>query len=391
MPKPAMTSPSLTQLPARELALSSQSASGADACTATAWGTGAVMSCRETQDLRIVIVSGRGRCEDPWHDFAATSAKIAETLQQDPRFARASIEIRSTFAHSLEDLRPAGWQDSGQAGQMVQGEQAGHSAQVEHSAQAGQVRELDLNGQAGHPGQGIRAGRDLLVLNMSWPRPGYMEAGIDESPEAWQGFFDRIAAWAASGGAVLAVHATALAAGHDQQIASILGGYWADGISGHPPIGPMVLEIATQPAAPVASGVGALETGTPRTGTPGVGAQCAAAQGAGTPGAGAQRAGAQAEPGQGQGLVEGLASVHAFDERYCRLQVDPRAEVLGWVRDDPAQPTGQAYPALWTYQAHGGRTAYSALGHDARSYASASHRRLLQQAAAWCLGLDGPG
>jgi type 1 glutamine amidotransferase len=128
---------------------------------------------------------------------------------------------------------------------------------------------------------------------------------------------------------VLAVHQSALALPSNDAYAEVLGGRWVEGVSGHPEIGPMRLE---------------LEIGThPATG--------------------------------------GLGGVEAFDERYCNLQVAPTSEVLGWVTDDD----GTRHPALWAAEAHGGRTVYSALGHDARSYESASHQDLLTCAALWLL------
>ena len=219
---------------------------------------------------RILVLAGRGRFEDPWHDHAATSHRLALALG-----ALGDVEVRSAFRDSLDDL----------------------------------------------------AAVDLLVLNLSRPKPGYVEAELD--PEDWSGFYDSLDGWARAGGRVLAVHQTALAFREEPRFEEVLGGRWVEGVSGHPPIGPMRLRLAvgTHP------------------------------------------------------VTDGLTSVEAFDERYCDLRVSPSSQVLGFVDDDEGEP----HPALWVTEAHGGRTVYSPLGHDVRSYDSDSHQDLLVNAAVWLL------
>jgi type 1 glutamine amidotransferase len=181
---------------------------------------------------------------------------------------------------------------------------------------------------------------DLLVLNISRAEPGYREAEIDGTEEYWTPFISRIADWANSGGRVLALHAATLAAGDYPELESVIGGAWVEGVSGHPPIGDMTLTIPN--------------------------------------------------PSSDSQEWQLPGAVQAFDERYCRLRVSPEVEVLGWVRDDPepGQSEGTAYPALWFHRPQvgqqnpqAGMVVYSALGHDARSFASPSHQELLVKAA----------
>ena len=227
-----------------------------------------------SEPTKIVILTGRGRHEDPWHDHAATSHELANVLAA---LGDVDVVVRSAFLGALVDLDEV----------------------------------------------------DLLVLNIGCPMPGYVEAAIDGTDEDWAPAYDAVDAWARAGGRILAVHQTALAMPGDERFEELVGGRWVEGVSGHPPIGDMRLTLAS---------------GThPATG--------------------------------------GLGGVDAFDERYCSLQVAPTSQVLGWVQDDDGEP----HPALWVTDAHGGRTVYSALGHDARSYASASHQELLVCAALWLL------
>ena len=224
---------------------------------------------------RILVLAGRGRFEDPWHDHAATSHRLALILG-----GVGQVEVRSALRDGLDDLDEV----------------------------------------------------DLLVLNLSAPVPGYVEANLDSGQDRggdWAGFYDTLDAWARAGGQVLAVHQSALAFPGEPRYEEILGGRWVEGVSGHPPIGAMRLRLAvgTHP------------------------------------------------------VTDGLTGVEAFDERYCDLRVAPSSQVLGFVDDDEGEP----HPALWVTQSHGGRTVYSPLGHDVRSYDSPTHQDLLVNAALWLL------
>lgn len=224
---------------------------------------------------RIVVLAGRGRYEDPWHDHAAVAHEVALLFGEPGALGDRDVvgQVRSTWPDALDDLAPG----------------------------------------------------DLLVVAAGQGRP---DASFDGSDDDWRPFHDRLAAWAGAGGAVLALHAAANTFGDSPGWARVLGGRWVDGVSGHPPIGPATVTLR-----------------------------------------------------QGHPVTDGLAAVQVFDERYTALDVSPTAQVLGTTPDDD----GADHPVLWVQEAHGGRTVYSALGHDLRSFASGSHRALLLRAAGWLL------
>ncbi len=223
---------------------------------------------------KVVVLSGRGRHEDPWHDHAATSNALAGIFSA---ITEVDVQVRSAFRGALDDLTRL----------------------------------------------------DLLVLNLGRSMPGMVEAGIDGTDEDWTPYFTRFQRWARHGGRLLAVHQAAAALPGNDGYREVLGGRWIEGRSHHPPIGPMRLTVS-HGAHPV---------------------------------------------------TELLGTVTAIDERYCNLDVAPTSTVLGWVDDDAGDPQ----PALWATEAHGGRTVYSALGHDVRSYESPAHQALLVCAALWLL------
>jgi hypothetical protein len=217
---------------------------------------------------RILILSGRGRYEDPWHDHAATSHVVAGILGN-----LGAVEVRGLFRDALDDLSSVG----------------------------------------------------LLVVNGG---SGRRDADFDGSDDDWLGFHASLAQWARAGGAVLGLHQAANTFYDAPEWSAVLGGRWVPGESMHPPIGPARFEVTA-----------------------------------------------------GHPITDGLPDVEAFDERYCRLRVTPGAQVLGTTLDDD----GAAQPVLWVNEAHGGRSVYSALGHDARSFASAGHQELLRRSASWLL------
>jgi len=218
---------------------------------------------------RILILAGRGRYEDPWHDHAATSHAVAGILGD-----LGAVEVRGLFRDALDDLGPA----------------------------------------------------DLLVVNSG---AGRRDADFDGSDDDWRPFHDRLEAWARGGGAVLGLHQAANTFADAPAWETVLGGRWVPGESMHPPISEARFDL----------------TG-------------------------------------GHPVTDGLAAVDAYDERYCLLRPTPDARILGTTRDDD----GGTHPVLWTTEAHGGRTVYSALGHGTGSYAAEGHRRLLRAAASWLLG-----
>ena len=167
---------------------------------------------------------------------------------------------------------------------------------------------------------------DLLVVNTG--------RGIEDGPgpdrDAWLHAFDHVTAWHDAGGVVLGLH-TAANTFHDwPQWPAILGGRWVAGTSFHPPLDEARFTVV---------------------------------------------AGAEGHP-----ALAGLEQVTAEDERYSALVVNPDStpllhhhhegveEVMGWAAE---------------------RAVYDGLGHDARSYQSASRRQLLVNEAAWLLSLRG--
>ena len=217
---------------------------------------------------RILILSGRGRYEDPWHDHAATSHVAAGILGE-----LGAVEVRGLFRDALDDLDSV----------------------------------------------------DLLVVNGG---TGRRDADFDGSDDDWLPFHDRLSAWARAGGAVLGLHQAANTFYDAPDWEAVLGGRWIPGESMHPPIGTARFELTV-----------------------------------------------------GHPLTEGLRVVEAFDERYCRLRVAAGTRVLGTTLDDD----GASHPVLWVNEAHGGRSVYSGLGHDVRSFDSAGHQELLRRAASWLL------
>ncbi|GAB2499920.1 hypothetical protein GCM10027063_44340 [Promicromonospora xylanilytica] len=217
---------------------------------------------------RILILAGRGRYEDPWHDHAATSHAVAGVLG-----GLGEVEVRGLFRDALDDLDTV----------------------------------------------------DLLVVNGG---SGRRDTEFDGSDGDWLAVHDRLAAWARAGGSVLGLHQAANTFYDAPDWSAVLGGRWVPGESMHPPIGPARFELT-----------------------------------------------------QGHPVTDGLSVVEAFDERYCLLRVAPGARVLGTTRDDD----GAEQPVLWVNETHGGRSVYSALGHDVRSFASEGHQELLRRSASWLL------
>jgi hypothetical protein len=217
---------------------------------------------------RILILAGRGRYEDPWHDHAATSYVVAGVLGD-----LGDVQVRGLFRDALDDLDSVG----------------------------------------------------LLVVNSG---SGRRDPDFDGSDDDWLAFHARLAGWARAGGAVLGLHQAANTFYDSTAWPEVLGGRWVPGESMHPPIGPARFALT-----------------------------------------------------QGHPVTEGLDAVEAFDERYCRLRVAPGARVLGTTLDDD----GAEQPVLWVNEAHGGRSVYSALGHDVRSFASDGHQELLRRSASWLL------
>lgn len=136
-----------------------------------------------TSARQIRIVSGSGRYADPWHDFAATSQRLA----------RIAADL---------------------------GHQVAVDDQVEDSL-------ADLTGV------------DLVIINIGNPRPNGGES--DRIGAARDGLLDHLS----GGGSLLAVHSAATSFPGMPEWEQILGGRWVDGTSMHPPISETVVRVRT--------------------------------------------------------------------------------------------------------------------------------------------------
>lgn len=79
-------------------------------------------------------------------------------------------------------------------------------------------------------------------------------------------------------------------------------------------------------------------------------------------------------------IAAGATTLEAEDERYCDLIVDAGSHTLVDHELD-----GTRHPVIWVREQPVRAVAW-ALGHDARSYASPSHRAMLTRAARWAAG-----
>ncbi|MBL0886863.1 ThuA domain-containing protein [Myceligenerans indicum] len=235
---------------------------------------------------RILVLAGRGRYEDPWHDHAATSHEVARILGEPEAVGRDDVvvRVRSTWRDALDDLDDV----------------------------------------------------DLLVLNSG---RGRIDPDFDGADGDWVAFHERLAGWARSGGSVLALHQAANTFADAPGFEEVLGGRWIPGVSMHPPIGDAVFDVV---------------------------------------------AGHPVTVGLGGGVID------AYDERYCHLVVAESSRVLLTTRGPAesgfsaeADDGARVHSVAWANDAHGGRTVYSGLGHDVRSFTSEPHRAFLRSAAAW--------
>ena len=139
------------------------------------------------------MLAGRGRYEDPWHDMAATSHRVAEVLSaptvdgtDDLGSPAYRVSVRGAFPDALDDLD--------------------------------------------HAGDDV----DLVVVNTSSGRP---DPGFDGDDARWAGFHERLRAWADAGRPVLGLHQAANTFADAADWERVLGGRWVDGTSMHPDIG----------------------------------------------------------------------------------------------------------------------------------------------------------
>ncbi|WP_454041472.1 ThuA domain-containing protein [Cellulosimicrobium sp. Marseille-Q8652] len=129
-----------------------------------------------TTTPRALVLAGRGRHEDPWHDHAATSHVVAGLLGEQG----VDAHVRSTFPDAFGDL----------------------------------------------------GSFDLVVVNAG---RGRTDPGFDGDDAAWAPAHEAVGAYAAAGGALLGLHQAANAFADAPDWATLLGGRWVPGRSWHPP------------------------------------------------------------------------------------------------------------------------------------------------------------
>jgi type 1 glutamine amidotransferase len=178
-------------------------------------------------------------------------------------------------------------------------------------------------------------GADLLVVHcLAWSmtqaekHAPFRAAHAYDPPAAVRA---AVAAHLAAGRGLLGLHTAAICFDTWPEWAGVLGAGWVWGTSHHPPPGPV--QVAPPRAHPVTAGIGAFDL---------------------------------------------------TDELYCAMTLAPDATVLA-TATTPA--VGGAQPVVTVRAAGAGRVVYSALGHDAASFAVPAHGRLVAQAAAWAARL----
>lgn len=135
---------------------------------------------------RVLVLSGRGRYEDPWHDMAATSHRVATVLTEAGE--GYDVAVRGSFPDAAREL----------------------------------------------------AGIDLLVVNTASGTP---DAAHDGDDATWAPFHETVRAWADAGRPVLALHQAANTFGDSPHWERVLGGRWVEGTSMHPDIGEATFEL----------------------------------------------------------------------------------------------------------------------------------------------------
>lgn len=259
-----------------------------------------------THNNRILILSGTGIFGDPWHPLPQTSATLQTVLSQ-PAPSKTEKEIpiiRQTGPEALKDI----------------------------------------------------AAFDLLVLNISAQPATDNSTSISSTITQAKDFSDgqemvnKLVNWANNGGKILAIHQTLLAAEKYPALKEVIGAKWVTGVSQHPPIGQMTLEIPARHTT-------------------------------------------QTEPANEQirhqlNPEPETKPIKTFDERYFGLAYEPAIEPIGYVHaiqtelaDIGLSDRDIKAPAIWLQTAHGGTTITTTLGHDLRGYHSKPYQELLKLAA----------
>jgi len=141
-----------------------------------------------------LVLAGHGRYEDPWHDAAAISHRLAALLAADG----VDTTVRGTFRDALDGIEP-----------------------------------------------------DLVVVAAGRGRP---DPDFDGADEDWQPFHARLGSWVASGVPVLGLHQAANTFQDSPAWGALLGGRWVDGTSWHPPHGAATFRVVDA-AHPICAGL----------------------------------------------------------------------------------------------------------------------------------------
>lgn len=216
----------------------------------------------------VTVVSGGGPYADEWHDFAATSARVARLVADLGHRVVVVDDVEATLA------APEG---------------------------------------------------DLLVANIGNPSPPRPAGSVIAAADGVERFL-------AGGGALLALHISIGSLPDADPWARVLGGRWVWGSSWHPDLGAGTIRLRRDVDADV------------------------------------------------RPVVAGLADITVTDERYCDLSVADDVTVLG-----EHEEGGRSHPMIWARATATGRVVYDGLGHDVRSFDSASHVALLANAVRWLL------
>ncbi|WP_255449045.1 ThuA domain-containing protein [Cellulomonas sp. JZ18] len=155
---------------------------------------------------RALVLVGRGRYEDPWHDGAATAGVLQPLLADDGW----DVRVHGTFPDLL--------------------------------AEDGLVAAT-----LGRP--------DLVVVAAG---NGRSDADFDGTDEDWAGFHAALAGLVRDGVPLLALHASANAFHDAPGWSRTIGGRWVDGTSWHPPIGTARFDVADG-EHPVTAGLAGVE------------------------------------------------------------------------------------------------------------------------------------
>ena len=156
---------------------------------------------------RVLLLSGAGRYSDPWHPFAETSARVADTLRDAGLDVTVTDDVDEALAR--------------------------------------------LGGDA----------PDLLALNIG-AADGPLAPGVDEvPPDAARDAASRhgLLAHLGAGRPLLALHVSSTSLGFVQEWESILGGIWVRGTTMHPDYDRAHIHVETD-AHPIVAGIGDFDT-----------------------------------------------------------------------------------------------------------------------------------